>query len=225
MSDEHRVKFKISDLPPTERPAYRVAQRPGDCSLAELIAVIVGGEDQLEVAHRVVREMADTWPNVTVQELAKAGVGPVTACKIIGSLELGKRGGAKELRPALGNPADVFVVLKPLFAGVEQELLYVLCLDTRNRLMGDPVLLYQGSLNQSLVRISEVLRIPIRRGSASIIVAHNHPSGDPSPSPEDVALTRAIVESGKMMDVEVLDHVIVGGDKHVSLKARGLGFG
>ena len=100
----------------------------------------------------------------------------------------------------------------------------MLLLDTRNRVIGEPVVLYHGSLNTSLIRVGEVFRDAIRANAAAIIIAHNHPSSDPSPSPEDVAVTRALVEAGKLLDIQCLDHVIVGGVRHVSLKERGLGF-
>jgi DNA repair protein RadC len=99
----------------------------------------------------------------------------------------------------------------------------VLYLDTRNRVI-DQETLYIGSLNTSLVRISEVFRGAVRRNCASVIVAHNHPSGDPSPSPEDVALTRRLVQSGKLLEIDVLDHLVIGQNRYVSLRERGLGF-
>lgn len=100
----------------------------------------------------------------------------------------------------------------------------VLLLDTRNRLIGEPVDLYHGSLNTSLIRIGEVFRHAIRANAAAILVAHNHPSGTPDPSPEDVAITRAIVQACRLLDVECLDHLIVGMGRFASLKSKGLGF-
>lgn len=84
---------------------------------------------------------------------------------------------------------------------------------------------YRGSLNTSLIRVGEVFRDAVRANAASIIVAHNHPSGDPTPSPEDVAVTRAIIEAGRLLDIEVLDHLVIGGNSYVSMKAKGLAFG
>jgi DNA repair protein RadC len=97
-------------------------------------------------------------------------------------------------------------------------------LDTRNRVLAIESL-YRGSLNSSQVRVGEVFKAAIRQNAAAVIVAHNHPSGDPSPSPDDVAVTRAIAQAGKLLDIEVLDHLVIGGQKFVSLKERGLGFG
>jgi DNA repair protein RadC len=108
--------------------------------------------------------------------------------------------------------------------GRDQEYLYVLLLDTRNRVIGKPLEIYHGSLNTSLIRVGELFKQAVRVNAAAIVVAHNHPSNDPSPSPEDVAVTRAIVEAGKLLDVDVLDHLVIGNPRWVSLKERNLGF-
>ena len=108
-------------------------------------------------------------------------------------------------------------------SALEQEELRIILLDTRNHV--DKILIvYKGSLNSSMVRIGELFKMAIRANAASIIVVHNHPSGDPSPSPDDIALTRAIVQAGKLLDVEVLDHLVIGRGRFVSLKEKGLGF-
>ena len=109
-------------------------------------------------------------------------------------------------------------------AALTQEQLWVLILDTRNRVLGVEKV-YKGSLNSSMVRIGELFRPAIQRNAASIIVVHNHPSGDPTPSPEDVALTRGILQAGKLMDIELLDHLVIGQGRFVSMKEKGLGFG
>jgi DNA repair protein RadC len=108
-------------------------------------------------------------------------------------------------------------------AQAAQEQMRVILLDTRNRAIGI-VPLYQGSLSTAVVRVGEIFREAVRQNAAAIIVLHSHPSGDPSPSPEDVSSTKAIVSTGKVLDIEVLDHLIVGGSSYVSLKERGLGF-
>jgi DNA repair protein RadC len=108
-------------------------------------------------------------------------------------------------------------------AGLSQENLWVINLDTRNRMLNIEKL-YVGSLNSSMVRVGELFRSAIQRNAASIIVVHNHPSGDPTPSPEDIALTKSIVQAGKLLDIELLDHLVIGQSKFVSMKERGLGF-
>ena len=106
---------------------------------------------------------------------------------------------------------------------LEQEHLRLILLDTRNYVIDTPTL-YIGSLNTSMIRIGEVFRDAIRRNAAALIAAHNHPSGDPAPSPEDVNVTRQIVQAGKLLDIDLLDHIIIGRQRYVSLKERGLGF-
>ena len=130
---------------------------------------------------------------------------------------------APEERPTIQSPEDAAGLLLYEMGALEQEHLRVLLLDTRNRLMRT-VEVYQGSLNASLVRVGEVLRDAVRSNAAAVIIAHNHPSGDPTPSPEDVALTRAVVEAGDLLDIEVLDHLVIGKGRFVSMKSRGLGF-
>ncbi len=108
-------------------------------------------------------------------------------------------------------------------SALEQEHLRVLLLDTRNRVL-DIVEVYQGSVNTSQVRVGEVFKAAIRRNATAVVIVHNHPSGDPTPSPDDLAVTRACVQAGKLMDVEVLDHLVIGQGRYVSMKERGLGF-
>jgi DNA repair protein RadC len=108
-------------------------------------------------------------------------------------------------------------------AALEQEHLRVIVLDTRNHVT-EIVELYHGSLNASVVRVGEVFKPAIRHNAASILVVHNHPSGDPTPSPDDVIVTRSMVGAGKLLDIEVLDHLVIGQGKFVSMKESGLGF-
>lgn len=121
------------------------------------------------------------------------------------------------------SPADAANLLMTEMAFLEQEHLRLILLDTRNHVIGTPTI-YVGSLNTSVVRIGELFRAAVRANAAAMIVAHNHPSGDPSPSPEDVNVTREMVRAGKIMSLDVLDHVIIGRMRYVSLKERGLGF-
>jgi DNA repair protein RadC len=109
-------------------------------------------------------------------------------------------------------------------SALEQEELRVISLNTRNRVLRIDTI-YRGSVNASQVRVGELFKSAIRSAATAIIVAHNHPSGDPTPSPDDVDVTRVIVEAGKLLDIEVLDHLIIGTGRYVSLKERGLGFG
>ena len=123
--------------------------------------------------------------------------------------------------PAINCPEDVRRLLGPEMSVLAQEQLRVLLLNTRNLVVGQRVI-YQGNVNSSMVRPAEVLRPAVLEAVPSIIVSHNHPSGDPTPSPEDAAITRELTQAAKLLGVELLDHVVIGGEKFVSLKERGL---
>jgi len=127
-------------------------------------------------------------------------------------------------KPVINCPADVYTILQPFMGTLQHEELWVVLLNTRNHVL-ELVRLYKGNTNSSQVKVGEVFRAAIARGGVSaVIIAHNHPSNDPTPSPDDAAVTRAIVQAGKLLDVSVLDHLVVCADRYVSLKERGLGF-
>ncbi len=123
--------------------------------------------------------------------------------------------------PSISCPDDVLRLLGPEMSGLAQEQLRVLLLNTKNLVVGQRVV-YQGNVNSSIVRPAEVLRPAVIEAVPSIIISHNHPSQDPTPSPEDVAVTRELAQAAKLLGVELLDHVVIGGEKFVSLKERGL---
>ena len=123
--------------------------------------------------------------------------------------------------PAINCPEDVRRLLGPEMSGLAQEQLRVLLLNTRNLVVGQRVV-YQGNVNSSIIRPAEVLRPAVMEAVPSIIISHNHPSTDPTPSPEDAAITREIAQAGKLLGIELLDHVVIGGERFVSLKERGL---
>ena len=123
--------------------------------------------------------------------------------------------------PTINRPEDVRTLLGPEMAPLAQEQLRVLLLNTKNMVVGQRVV-YQGNISSAIVRPAEVLRPAVVEAVPSIIVSHNHPSGDPTPSPEDAAITRELAQAGKLLGIELLDHVVIGGEKFVSLKERGL---
>ena len=123
--------------------------------------------------------------------------------------------------PSIGCPQDVYSLLGPEMAPLAQEQLRVLLLNIKNEVVGQRVV-YQGNVNSSMVRAAEVLRPAVMEAVPSIIVCHNHPSQDPTPSPEDRAITRELAQAGKLLGIELLDHVVIGGKRFVSLKERGL---
>lgn len=133
---------------------------------------------------------------------------------------------AEILRPdervQIRSPKDVAALLMVQMAAYDQEHLVVVSLDTKNRVQHIGTV-YKGSVNSAIIRVGEVFKEPIRRNSTAVIIAHNHPSADPTPSPEDVMVTRQIVEAGKLFDIDCLDHLILAGGQFVSLRERGLG--
>jgi DNA repair protein RadC len=126
-------------------------------------------------------------------------------------------------RPAIHSPQDAYDVLRCFLSALDHEELWVINLDTRHRMM-NLVKLYQGSVNSSQIRVAEVFRPALVDNAPGILLAHNHPSGDPTPSPDDVSVTHTIVQAGRLLDIEVLDHLVICPDKFVSLKERSLGF-
>jgi DNA repair protein RadC len=157
--------------------------------------------------------------------ITEHGIGEAKAAQIKAAIELGRRLQLESPgeRPTINSPADAAALVSYEMSVLEQEHLRVFLLDTRNHVI-DIVEVYKGSVNSSQVKVGELFKAAIRRGATAIIVAHNHPSGDPTPSPDDVAVTRAIVQAGKLLDVDVLDHIVIGQGRWVSLKERGLGF-
>lgn len=226
---------RITDLPAEDRPRERLLQVGANgLHNTELLAILlrigVAGENAVRVAERLLAQLGGLpgLHRASYADLCNIkGVGPAKAAQLMAALELGRRIAitAPEERPTINSPADAANLLMYQLAAVDQEYLYVILLDTRNRMIGPPLEVYHGSLNTSLIRIGEVFREAIKANAAALIVAHNHPSGDPSPSPEDVAVTRSMVEAGRMLDIEVLDHLVIGRHRFISLKERGLGFG
>lgn len=219
---------KLKTLPLRDQPAYRVSSNAAACSLAELLAAVVGGAQQIEVAEGILARFNGDIQRIYkahVAELASIrGVGQQTAVRIKAALGLGIRlyEPAGE-RAVINSPADAAALVQYEMSLLEQEHLRVMLLDTRNRVL-DIVEVYRGSVNSSQVHIGEVFKPAVQRMAPAIIVCHNHPSSDPTPSPDDVAVTRSIVQAGKLLDCEVLDHIIIGGSRFVSLKERALGF-
>jgi DNA repair protein RadC len=230
---ETQGTYRITDLPVTDRPRERLAELGAQVlSNAELLAILlrvgVEGENAVQLGQRLLTEFGGLQGihRTSPLELQKTrGIGEAKAAQLLAAIELGRRLNSlqPEDRPAVHSPKDAADLVMYEMSGLSQEHLWTILLDTRNRVL-DIKRLYQGSLNSSNVRVAEVFREPIVRNAAALIVAHNHPSGDPSPSPEDVALTRALVETGKLLDIQVLDHIVVGGYRFVSLKEKRLGF-
>lgn len=234
MSVEARYHPTIMELPSKERPRERLLHY-GESALsnAELLAIIlrVGTPDAnvILVAQDLLSKFGG-WAGLaranTAELTAIRGVGTAKVAQLKAALEIGRRllVESPDERPQIRSPADAANLVMSEMGLLEQEHLRTMLLDTKNRVI-DTTTVYQGSLNTSLIRVGELFREAIRANCASLIVLHNHPSGDPTPSPEDVAVTRQIVQAGTLLDVEVLDHLVIGRQRFVSLKERGLGFG
>ncbi len=226
--------YRITDLHESDRPRERLASLgPQALSNAELIAILlrvgVPGENAVQVGQRLLQTFGGILgihraPFVNL--IHQHGIGEAKAAQIKAAIELGRRLTLEspDERPTINSPADAAALVMYEMAALEQEHLRVMLLDRRNRVL-EITDLYRGSANSAQVRVGEVFREAIRKNASALIVIHNHPSGDPTPSPDDVALTRAIVQAGKMLDVDVLDHLVIGQGRWVSLKERGLGFG
>ena len=232
MTEKIEYRSTIKDMPTGDRPRERLAHAGASALYnAELLAIVLrvgtGGENAVHLAQRLLNQhgLAGLARKSVAELSQEKGLGPAKVVQIKAAFELGRRllASTPEERPQIRAPADAANILLSEMTLLEQEHLRVMLLDTRNRVIATPTV-YVGSLNTTWVRVSEVFRDAIRQNAAALIVAHNHPSGDPSPSPEDVSLTREIISAGKLLDIEVLDHLIIGHQRFVSLKERGLAF-
>jgi DNA repair protein RadC len=225
--------YRIADLHESDRPRERLAALgPQALSNAELIAILlrvgVTGENAVQVGQRLLNKFGGLsgLHRAPFNELMdQHGLGEAKASQIKAAVELGRRLilEAPAERPAINSPADAAALVQYEMSALEQEHLRVMLLDRRNRVL-ETVEVYKGSVNSSQVRVGELFKQAVRKNASALIVIHNHPSGDPTPSPDDVAVTRAIVQAGKLLDVEVLDHLVIGHGRWISLKERGLGF-
>jgi len=219
----------VREYPKEERPVNRVCEAGAMAvSGTELLASILGTGNAMDTAITLMKEfggLAQIATAEVAQLTAVHGVGKAQAARIKAALELGRRVLESQMgeKYHIRSPGDAANLLMGYIGREEQECFVVLYLDTRNRIV-EREILYRGTLNTSIVRIAEVFRGAVRRNVKSIIVGHNHPSGDANPSPEDVALTRRLVQAGITMEIDVLDHVIVGHATFVSLRERALGF-
>ena len=218
---------KVRTIPIREQPGYRVEMNPEACNLLELLSVLISGNQQIEKAEALI-ECFGSIQNIAqaqVEEIAKIhGFGRTTALRIKAALILGKKiFEHEEIQPGICSPDDAYQILRPRLAHLMHEMLSVIVLNTKSKVIRIDNL-YSGTVNSSPVRCAEVFRSAIQLNGVGIIVAHNHPSGDPTPSKEDIHLTKNLYESGRVLDIELMDHLIIGHGKYVSLKRERLGF-
>lgn len=223
----------IHDLPSAERPRERMARYgPSTLQTAELIALIVRVGTERDNAVEMAQKLMVKYGGLAgllradFGELCNEhGLGVAKVAQIKAALEIGRRLALTQSddRPRITAPGDVYTLVGVEMAGLAQEQLRVLLLDTKNGVVHIHTV-YQGTVNASLVRTSEVLRPAIARNCPNIIITHNHPSGDPTPSPEDRRVTEQLFEAAKILDITLLDHVIIGQGRYLSLREQGIGF-
>ena len=223
----------VRDLPADERPRERLlAEGAASLSNTELLAVLlrtgVKDDSVLRVAEKVLALYKERGLAAITQMSAKElssikGVGMAKAATILAAVELGRRLALKaaEARTVVHGPADAASYVMPRFRFERREHFAVLLLNAKNHILALKTISV-GTLTSSVVHPREVFQAAIEGAAAGVILVHNHPSGDPAPSGEDIAVTRRMVEAGEIMDIPVLDHVIVGYDKFISLKEEGM---
>ncbi len=227
-SDHYRVKLK--KLPSYQRPREKLIKYgPDVLKIPELMAIIFNtgykGETVLELSHRIIKEYgskAITQEKKVARLIETLGIPPVKACQIVACFELGRRFFQEEpgRMPTLRNPGDVYRYLKDM-KKVKKEQFRGLYLNTRNKIIHDEIISI-GTLTANLIHPREVFQPAIEYLAAGLIIAHNHPSGNPNPSDEDLKVTSQLQEVGKTMAIDVIDHIIIGDEKYISLKDQGL---
>jgi DNA repair protein RadC len=224
------TSFTLREIPNEERPRERMLQYGAHAlSNAELLAILLRtgtySESVVRLAQRILSECGDlrSLVDMSRDQLTQIkGIGNAKALQIQASIELGKRLARSTLNEAviIRSPENVADLMREELRYLQKEHFVCLFLNTKNHVVAQETL-SMGSLNASIVHPREVFRAAIKRSSASIICVHNHPSGDPTPSPEDIQLTHRLVEAGSIIGIEVLDHIIIGDHKFVSLKEQG----
>ena len=219
----------IRDLPRIERPREKLLKYgAGRLSAVELLAILLGtgrkGESVLLVAKKLLKSIPfEKLPYLTPNEFCDiSGIGPAKTCALLASIELGKRlfQNKKVAISQLLNPKDVFDSLKDITQS-KKEHFVVFFLDSRNQQIHREIISV-GTINASLVHPREVFEPAVKHLSVQVILAHNHPSGDLEPSEEDLTVNKRLVEAGKLLGIEVLDHIIVTKDSFISFKEKGL---
>jgi len=229
MASEIEYHLTIKDLPKDIRPRERLAAAgPHSLSNGELLAIILGTgthrESALTLANRLLSPSGLRYlAEASVEELSSIkGIGPAKAAQIKAALEMGKRMAASssEARPSVCSPRDASNLVMEDMRYLDRESFRVILLDTKNHVLGIETVSL-GSLNASIVHPRELFRHAIRRSAAAVILVHNHPSGDPTPSREDLEITRRIRDAGQLLGIDVLDHLVIGDNRFVSLKETG----
>lgn len=226
---EPEYHLTIKSLPEELRPRERMQKAgPGALSAAELLAITLGSgsmeESALDLAHRLLQSSRGLrfLAEASFEELCGVkGIGPAKAAQVQAAVELGKRLACMEqgLRPTVRSPQDVCSFVMEEMCYLDREHFRVVILNTKNQVLAVETISV-GSLNSSLVHPREVFKPAVLKSAAAVILLHNHPSGDATPSSEDLEITRRLAEAGKLIGIEVLDHIIIGDHVFTSLKER-----
>lgn len=222
----------IAALPPTERPRERLwSLGPAALTTVELLAILLGtgtgGRTALDLAADLLEVGAGSLRRVAMRPRAELlqieGIGPGKGARLLAAFEVGARlvGEDRPVAPRIREPEDVARLFQPRLRDLQVEEFHLLALDSQSQVLRQ-VLVTRGLLNSSLVHPREVFRAAIAEAAAGIIVVHNHPSGDPTPSTEDRTITRQLAEAGRLLDLPLYDHVVIAGDRFVSFAAAGL---
>ena len=227
------VSYSIKELAADDRPRERLKLRgPSSLGNDELLAIILNtgtvGVGVMALSQRLLTENGGFLGLMRMDVLELEGVhglGPAKAAKLKAVMEIANRVVAMgpEQRPQITSPDDIVNLVGIEMAALEQEQLRVVLLDTKHRVLVIRTV-YQGSVNQAQVRIAELFKEAIRANAPAIVLVHNHPSGDPTPSAADVSLTGEVAKAGELLGIDVLDHLVIGHGRHTSLRRLGLGF-
>ncbi len=224
-----KTKKRIKELPKIERPREKLIQYgPEKLSNSELLAILLRSgtkeENVVELANKILKRFsANELPNLTFNDLKDyPGLGSAKACEIVACFELGKRLLKDKKSQIYLKPNEIWEELKDL-RDHKKEHFVIFYLDSRNQEIKREIISV-GSLNANLVHPREVFEPAVRNLAAQIILAHNHPSGDPEPSEDDLEITKRLVESGKILGIEVVDHIIIAKTGFISFKERNLLF-
>ncbi|WP_088043209.1 DNA repair protein RadC [Bacillus sp. EAC] len=220
----------MKDFPKEDRPRERlIKDGPHSLSTQELLAIVLRtgtkNEPVLQICNQLLLKFDGLrfLMNASIEELSNIkGIGEVKAVQLLAAFELGKRINRLQFddRYRIKGPEDCANFMMDEMRFLEQEHFICLYLNTKNQIIARETI-FKGSLNASIVHPREVFKEALRRSSSSIICLHNHPSGDPTPSREDIEVTKRLVECGKIIGIEILDHIIIGEHKYVSLKEKG----
>jgi DNA repair protein RadC len=224
---------RIREMPSGDRPRERLRDLGANAlTNAELLAIILrtgsAGQNVVNLATALLAQNGGLGglARMPFAELVRIrGLGAAKAAELRAAFELALRLNAlqPEDRPVVRSPDDVIRIVGGEMSLLDQEHLRVVLLNTRNHVLGVTEV-YKGNVSSAVVRTAELFREAIRQNAPSLVIVHNHPSGDPAPSPDDIAMTKSAVLAGKTLDIEVLDHIVVGDHRHVSMKELGLGF-